>query len=70
LSGRFVSTNGTFQLTVNGQPGQEYIVQASTNLFNWVPVYTNPPPFVSPFTFIDSSVSNYPDRFYRVVPGP
>jgi uncharacterized repeat protein (TIGR01451 family) len=70
LSGRFVSTNGTFQLTVNGQPGQEYIVQASTNLFNWVPVYTNPPPFVSPFTFIDSAASNYPDRFYRVVPGP
>ena len=70
LSGRFVSTNGTFQLTVDGQPGQEYIVQASTNLFNWVPVYTNPPPFVSPFTFIDSGVSNYPDRFYRMVPGP
>jgi uncharacterized repeat protein (TIGR01451 family) len=70
LSGSFVSTNGTFQLTVNGLWGQEYIVQASTNLFNWLPVYTNPPPFVSPFTFIDSGASNYPDRFYRVVPGP
>jgi len=72
LSGLVLNnTNGTFQLTVtNGQSGQEYIVQASTNLINWVPVYTNPPPFVSPFTFTDSNVLNYPDRFYRVVTGP
>ena len=70
ISGPVVNINGTFQFTVNGQPGQEYIVQASTNLFNWVPVYTNPPPFVSPFTFIDSNASNYPDQFYRVVIGP
>ena len=70
LTNTIVNINGTFQLTVNGQPGQEYIVQASTNLINWVSVYTNPPPFVSPFTFIDSGASNYPDRFYRVVPGP
>jgi uncharacterized repeat protein (TIGR01451 family) len=66
--GNFVYTNGTFQFTVTNQAGQEYIVQASTNLFFWVPVYTNPPPFVSPFTFIDSGASNYFDRFYRVVP--
>jgi len=70
ISGVVVNINGTFQFTIDGQPGQEYIVEASTNLFNWVPVYTNPPPFVSPFTFIDSGASNYPDRFYRVVPGP
>ena len=72
LSGLVLNnTNGSFQLTVtNGQSGQEYIVQASTNLINWVPVYTNPPPFVSPFTFTDSNVLNYPDRFYRVVTGP
>jgi uncharacterized repeat protein (TIGR01451 family) len=71
LSGSFMSANGTFHLTVNGQSGQEYIVQASTNLlFNWVPVYTNPSPFVSPFTFTDLNASIYPDRFYRVVTGP
>ena len=71
VSGPVMNPNGTFQFTVtNGMSGQEYIVQASTNLLNWVPVYTNSPPFVSPFTFIDSVASNYLDRFYRVVPGP
>jgi uncharacterized repeat protein (TIGR01451 family) len=70
LTNTVVNSNGTFQLTVNGQSGQEYIVQASTNLVNWLPVYTNPPPFVSPFTFTDSNTTTYPDRFYRVVTGP
>jgi uncharacterized repeat protein (TIGR01451 family) len=70
LTNTVVNLNGTFQLTVNGQSGQEYIVQASTNLINWLPVYTNPPPFVSPFTFTDSNRTAYPDRFYRVVTGP
>ena len=70
LTNSIVNINGTFQLTVNGQPGQEYIVQASTNLINWVSVYTNPPPFNSPFTFTDSNASSYQDRFYRVVTGP
>ena len=64
-----MNSNGTFQFTVNGQNGQPYIVQASTNLINWLPVYTNPPPFVSPFTFTDSNMTTYPDRFYRVVTG-
>jgi uncharacterized repeat protein (TIGR01451 family) len=70
LTNTVVNINGTFQLTVNGQSGQEYIVQASTNLINWVPVYTNPSPFVSPFTFTDPNASSYLDRFYRVVTGP
>jgi uncharacterized repeat protein (TIGR01451 family) len=70
LTNTVVNSNGTFQLTVNGQSGQEYIVQASTNLINWVPVYTNPSPFVSPFTFTDSNASSYLDRFYRVITGP
>lgn len=70
LTNTVVNINGTFQLTVNGQNGQEYIVQASTNLINWVSIYTNPPPFTSPFTFTDSNASNYPDRFYRVITGP
>ena len=70
LSATVVNNNGTFQFTVTGQSGQKYIVQASTDLVNWVPVYTNQPPFVSPFSFTDSNASNYPDRFYRVIPGP
>ena len=73
LSGGFMNGNGTFQFTVGGQSGQEYIVLASTNLMNingWVPVYTNPSPFVSPFAFTNLDSSNYPYRFYRAVSGP
>ena len=68
LSGSYVG--GTFHLTVDGQLGQEYIVQASTNLINWVSVYTNPPPYNSPFTYTNSSTASYPALFYRVVTGP
>jgi uncharacterized delta-60 repeat protein len=63
--GGFVSTNGTFQLTITG-PATSTIIQASTNLVNWVPVYTNTPPF----TYTDSNASSHPYRFYRAVPGP
>ncbi len=60
--------SGTFQITVsNGQDGQQYIVQASTNLVNWVNVYTNPA-YSVPFTFTDTNVSSYGSHFYRVVP--
>jgi uncharacterized repeat protein (TIGR01451 family) len=70
LTTTVVNNNGTFQFTVTGTSGQEYIIQSSTNLVKWVPIYTNPSPFVSPFTFTDSSASNHPDQFYRVVTGP
>jgi uncharacterized repeat protein (TIGR01451 family) len=62
-----VGSGQQFQLTVNGTAGQTYILQASTNLVNnWVNIYTGTPPF----TFTDLKVSNYPARFYQVVPGP
>jgi len=66
LTNTIVNINGTFQITVNGQSGQEYIVQASTNLINWLPIYTN----FGSFTFLDTNATNYLDRFYRVVTGP
>ena len=50
--------------------GRNISFRSSTNLINWVPVYTNPSPFVSPFTFTNSNTSSYPDLFYRVVTGP
>jgi uncharacterized repeat protein (TIGR01451 family) len=65
LSSASVS-GGVFHLTVTGTSGINYTVQASTNLVNWLPIYTN----VSPFSFTDSHASNYPTRFYRTVGGP
>jgi subtilisin-like proprotein convertase family protein len=63
--GSLVNSNGTFRLTITS-PSYSTIIQASTNLVNWVPVYTNMPPF----TFTDSNTSSYPYRFYRAVLGP
>jgi len=59
--------NGTFQFTILSPPVST-IIQAATNLGSpiWVNVYTSTPPF----TFTDLKVSNYPARFYQVVPGP
>ena len=65
LSGAGVS-NGVFHLTVTGTPGINYTVQASTNLVNWLSIYTNS----SPFIFTDPYASNYPTRFYRTIGGP
>jgi uncharacterized repeat protein (TIGR01451 family) len=57
---------GTFQLTVASPTTSTVIIQASTNLVNWVNIYTNTPPFI----FSDSISTNYHDRFYRAKIGP
>jgi uncharacterized repeat protein (TIGR01451 family) len=57
---------GGFQLTVNNDAGANIIIQASTNLVNWVPVYTN----LAPFTFTNLDNTTYQMRFYRAVVGP
>jgi hypothetical protein len=54
---------GQFDLSVNGVPGYQYEVQASTNLVDWVPVQTN----TSPFLFIDSDAGKFKQRFYRSI---
>ncbi len=64
-----VTTNIFNELKVyqlNGQPGFNYIVQASTNLVDWatIAVLVNTNGTVS---FVDSDSANYNQRFYRVV---
>jgi hypothetical protein len=60
-----VNSNGTFQFTVTNAPGQMTIVQASTDLVNWVPIYTNT--VGGAYTFPDPNATSYPRRFYRVI---
>ena len=64
-----VYRNGIFSLTVNGDSGHDYIIQASTNLTDWTGIFTN---FMPPLPFIwnDSGASNYSQRFYRIQLGP
>ncbi|MGA2241550.1 MAG: protease pro-enzyme activation domain-containing protein [Verrucomicrobiota bacterium] len=64
--GSVVQSDGTFRLTITS-PASSTIIQASTNLVNWMPVYTN---YTFSFTFTDSTASSYPYRFYRAVSGP
>jgi hypothetical protein len=66
LTPSFNAATGSFKMSVTGSTNQLAIVQASTNLVNWIPVYTNPVPFI--FTNFDST--NFQMRFYRVVVGP
>jgi hypothetical protein len=57
---------GQYALTVAGVTGYKYVVQASTNLVNWVPMQTN----TAPFTFVDANAGNFRQRFYRSVYAP
>jgi len=40
-----------------------YVVQASSDLMNWVAIQTN----VAPFTFVDPNASEFSHRFYRTI---
>jgi uncharacterized repeat protein (TIGR01451 family) len=53
------------QLTVGGTSGQAYEIQYSSNLISWAPLTTN----TGSFTYT-SSLTNAPQRFYRVIPLP
>jgi hypothetical protein len=65
--------NGQFALTVVGAPGYEpavsgttYVIEASRDLVNWIPVHTN----TAPFTFVDTDAGQFSQRFYRSVYAP
>jgi len=56
-------------LTISGDSGPDYTVQASTNLIDWLAAYTTNPP-VLPFSWIDPDAATFGRRFYRVLLGP
>ncbi|HEY3855704.1 MAG TPA: immunoglobulin domain-containing protein [Verrucomicrobiae bacterium] len=58
-------TNG-FNLTAEAMPGQNIIIESSTNLLDWLPILTN----TSPLTFIDTNGPESRARFYRAVVAP
>jgi hypothetical protein len=62
-------SNGQFTLLISGDTGPDYTVQSSTNLVDWLPIFSTNSPAL-PFQFLDSNASNYRQRFYRVLLGP
>jgi len=63
-------TNGTFQLRVEDvlQPGT-LVIEASTNLAGWAPVFTNTIPTNTLF-YTDPDATNFSWRFYRAFQFP
>jgi uncharacterized repeat protein (TIGR03806 family) len=62
-------TNGAFQMVIAGTAGKSYVLQASSNLVNWIPISTTMPPS-TPFTMSDPAATNFQHRFYRAVQLP
>ncbi len=63
-----VLSGNQFQFLLTGTTGSNYVVQATTNLTaaSWIPVRTN----TAPFTFTESNVLSFPQRFYRGLVAP
>jgi len=58
-------TNQQFQMGLAAVTGSNYVLEASTDLLNWIPISTNTAP-TDFFNLVDPNASNFPDRFYRV----
>jgi hypothetical protein len=60
--------NGGLQLLFSGAPGQDYVIEASTNLASWTPISVlsggN-----GPLPFVDLAATNFSRRFYRARSG-
>jgi pectin methylesterase-like acyl-CoA thioesterase len=65
-----IYSGGQFSVTVSGQAGPDYEMQATTNLVGgtWVDIATTNSP-ASPFTLTDTNAAA-PAQFYRIVTGP
>jgi hypothetical protein len=63
------SPSGTVFIQSLSVMGQTNILQASSNLRDWVPVSTTVP-MSNPFTWLDSQGLNLPQRFYRLLTLP
>jgi hypothetical protein len=59
---------GGFGFTINGGPDQTIIVEASTNLVHWQPIWTNTLFGIPSADFVDPQSLNHPIRLYRARP--
>ncbi|HEY1662150.1 MAG TPA: immunoglobulin domain-containing protein [Verrucomicrobiae bacterium] len=63
-------SDGSVTLTFSGAPGTNYVLEATTNLLSpddWIPVTTNTPDTNGLWQFTDTSATNYPLRYYRLM---
>ena len=62
-------TNNDFSLQLSGMPGRNYVLQASTNLVDWISLSTNVPP-TTIMNLTVPQVTDFTVRFYRAVQLP
>ena len=61
----FGFNGGQFGFTLTGPSGQSVVVESSSDLLNWLPLWTNTLTFPAPLTFSDPQSGVYSNRFYR-----
>ncbi|HEV2692534.1 MAG TPA: immunoglobulin domain-containing protein, partial [Verrucomicrobiae bacterium] len=63
---------GQFSVSVSGQVGPDYALQATTNLVSgtWTTVVATNSPAAVPFSLTDTNAAAQPMQFYRIVTGP
>jgi hypothetical protein len=54
---------------LSGIASQNYVLQASTDLVDWVSILTNTPA-VNAFNLTDTNAANFSLRFYRALQQP
>jgi hypothetical protein len=57
-------TSSGFKIQLSGPSGTNYVIQASTDLKNWVPIFTNAAP-TGGISYTDTAASNLSFRYYR-----
>jgi hypothetical protein len=62
-----ILSNNSFQINFFTLPSHRLIVQASTNLIDWLTVSTVAASTNTLFQFSDTNFSQFPTRFYRVI---
>ena len=65
-------SGGAFSVTINGQIGPDYALQANTNLVvgTWVTVASTNSPATMPVILTDPNAGSQSVQFYRIVTGP
>ena len=64
------AANQPFQLRLSGGPNRLCVIESTTNLTSWLPVYTNTTAANGTFDFADNGSTNSSRRFFRAVSTP
>ncbi len=62
--------SNSFQLRVSGGLNRTCVVEATSNLMNWSPIFTNTTSTDGTFDYTDNQSTNWPQRFFRATAPP